>query len=265
MAEPIFKPATHEQIANRTKDKQPRIKWKKGLRVPPSNNNSELTSEEYLQQNIIDLESILRQQSLYYPGAGSDLEPFKLFVENSAISTIIYCDYASDIAKDAINRIYTDLKKEYKFIGVRHIKPNVLGCNSWKDFWPSAPDAHGFGNPSDAFGLFAEMRRKSDNQAINFIYLCTEAIQTYKILFSDRRIRPTVVVIQDHGLGGFWTNFSGNDSKLYKTAKPALPRFLYVHGSPWPGYECVSLAATGKGMPRNRTLYIHKGYDYGNP
>ena len=66
----------------------------------------------------------------------------------------------------------------------------------------------------------------------------TEALGTYKLL--NRHIGAAhVVVVQDHGLGCFWTNFGGY-SKMYLSARGSLklPEFLYVDETTntWPHY-----------------------------
>jgi len=219
--------------------------------------NEGLSPKEYLQSNVIDLDYILRQPTLYYPGAGEDYGPFKVFTEYSNISTVIYCDYHGGYGE----RILKDeLLKSYEFISEKRIGPDILGMSSWEDFWPVEPESLKWGHPENASAMLFEMRLKSDRRVINFIYLCTEAIQTYKILFSNKKISPTVVVIQDHGLGCGWTCFGGKSSKLYKIAKPALPRFLYSENEPeWQGYERVSCIGEPEGpCNRKRALYARK-------
>lgn len=66
----------------------------------------------------------------------------------------------------------------------------------------------------------------------------TEALGTYKLL--NRYLGAAhVVVVQDHGLGCFWTPFGGN-SRLYLSARGSLklPEFLYVDEitKAWPNY-----------------------------
>jgi len=230
-----------------------RIQMKKDLYMPILDDKKDLKPKEYLRQNVIDLEFILRQPSLYYPGAGIDLEPFKLFAQHSLVSTVIYCDYNWESARRLVkNDIYRKLK-DCEVISTKRIEPDILGCKSWEDFWSSAPDAYS-ADPSDAFGLFAEIHFKPDNKTINFVYLCTEAIQTYKVLFSDRKIKPTVAVIDSYmcPLG-----FCGSDSELYEIAMPALPRYIYTGGKAWPGYDCVSKDETG--TQHKRALYVNRG------
>lgn len=258
--QPETKKLVAQALRDIKEDKMDRIHLKKDLYMPLLDDNKELTPSEYLLQNVIDLESILRQPLLYYPGAGSDFDPFKLFTKNSVVSTVIYCDYVYENVRQAIKKhIYSDLK-DYDFLNFRRIEPISLGCRSWRDFWPSEPEAYKSGIPSDAFGLFVEMRLKSDSKVINFIYLCTEAIQTYKILFSNRKIIPTVVVLQDHIGPRNWANFGRENSKLHEVAKSVLPRFLYAADQPrWPGYERVSDKGDAEGGAGNRrALYMYK-------
>ena len=257
----IFKAATAEDVrARKILSSKTRGTNIKDREIPLLDNKTFLTPREYLQKYVIDLRYILKEPSLYYPGAGGDVDPFKLFVEESDVSTIIYCDYYSRDVRRFYNNINTELDG-YNIKNKRCIDPAFLGCSTWEDFWPCDPAARiGTAVPRYAFGMLSEIYSKRSNKRVNFIYLCAEAVQTYKILFSNNKYSPAVVVIQDHGMGGNWTRFGGRKSRLYEIAQPALPQMLYVHGDDvWPGYAAVSQDGEPEGMHGfNRKLYIFK-------
>ncbi len=257
----IFKAATAEDVRARkilsSKTSGTNIKDRE---IPLLDNKTLLTPREYLQKYVIDLRYILKEPSLYYPGAGGDVDPLKLFVEESDVSTIIYCDYDAGVVRDFFNNINTKLNG-YNIKKTRCIDPAFFGCSTWEDFWPCDPAArNGTVDPLHAFGMLSEIYSERSNKRVNFVYLCAEAVQTYKILFSNNKYGPTVVVIQDHGMGGGWTKFGGRESRLYKIAQPALPQLLYVHGNGvWPGYAVVSQDGEPEGMHGfERRLYIRK-------
>lgn len=79
------------------------------------------------------------------------------------------------------------------------------------------------------------------SRAVLFVYLWTEAIQTYYNLWSSRTDAPFAAVVQRHGMGGQWTMLDG-DCLFYAVATK-LPEYLYVGdlGSvPWPNYVPVT-------------------------
>lgn len=194
-----------------------------------------------------DLDLILSEPTLYYPGAGDDIGPFTMFTQNALLTTVVYVDYYHLTAKDALSGLANQLKG-YEVVKSWPIEPQMLGCNNWEDFWPLDPESMRFGNPRNAFGKLLKLYNKKIRKTVNFIYLCTEAVQTYEILFSNRKKSPFAVVLQDHGKGGLWTTFQGIWG-LYKVARKALPKFLYSQDAKeWPDYEQISDFGPPEGM-----------------
>jgi len=234
-------------------DQLNKLPLKSDLYIPVLDDIKELNPKGYLQKNALDLGEVLRQPSLYYPGAGADFDPLKLFSSHSTIATFIYTDYAPENARQACQRILNNEIKEFEVTGSQRIVSSDLGCDSWKDFWPSAPGALKLSDPSEAFGLFVQLCLKEGHKKINFVYLCTEGIQTYKVLFSKRKIGPTVLVLQDHGISRNWDDFARQGSQLYVIARLALPTLLYAAAQPsWPGFKRVSEFGDEEGSGRNR-------------
>lgn len=279
----VFQPKSVEEIMEDKKTgiqkiiagelKRQKLFWKYLDRIGDNSSRSRnatdlLYPKEYLRANFggraqkMDLEIVLRLPTLYYPGAGEDFGPFKLFSRYSAISTVIYCDYqyGSFINTAGEAGIREELN-EYKVVSEGGLSPTSFGQKSWEEFWPAVPNSRGFASPRGAFGAWALLclcpKETGVIKMINFIYLCTEATQTYDILFVKRKIKPMAVVIQDHGLGGGWTVFGGK-SKLYDIARSALPPLLYLSDNTnvWPGYKRVSDCGEPEGMHGNkRALY----------
>jgi hypothetical protein len=175
---------------------------------------------------------------LYYPGAGTDYGPFIRFSEQTALKTVIYADYGTK--KDKATEFLSAIPG-WSVEQVSNLQPQDLGLvASWEQFWPVDPESRKFAKPDSAFGLRAKLVRQHDGISVDFIYLATEAAQTYANLLLAG-LRPTIVVLQDHGFGGNWTKFGGH-AELFEQAQVALPRYLLVAKGTgvWPGYTQIS-------------------------
>lgn len=175
---------------------------------------------------------------LYYPGAGTDYGPLIRFSGPTEVKTVIYADYGME--KEPVIQFLSSIPG-WSVGPMSDLQPLDLGLvASWEQFWPVNPKSRKFANPASAFGLRAKLVRQQDGVSVDFIYLATEAVQTYANLLLAG-LRPTIMVLQDHGFGGNWTQFGGN-AELFKHAKGALPRYLLVgqNTEVWPGYAPVS-------------------------
>ena len=192
---------------------------------------------EYLKLNSIG-------KILYYPGAGTDKSPIELFFNNTDVETIIYADYQigrSDIEGMLMN-IEGWFMDEISPIAYNELIPKDFKRDSWEEFWPANIESREFANPDNAFGLSAKLYN-ADGVYKRFIHLRTEAIQTYSILI-ENGLNPDIIILQEHGWGGNWSVFGGEDSPLYENAINTLPEYIFVAGNsntkPWPNYYRVS-------------------------
>ena len=181
-------------------------------------------------------------KTLYYPGAGFDFSTLKYFMENSTVKKYYYCDYMNfDITPERLLEeinMYFHLS-DYRVIHIANLRPNYFGKNEWPEFWHK--EAPMFGGQID--NSFAAMFKiKKGNKTWDLIYFGTEAIQTYEVLIQNN-IKLDVVVTQDHGLGGLWTNFC-KGSKLEKISHyyNQIPKFMLVgiDYEAWDGFENIS-------------------------
>ncbi|MCE9614887.1 MAG: hypothetical protein K8T26_11460 [Lentisphaerae bacterium] len=172
---------------------------------------------------------------LYYPGAGTDSGPFRLFAGAAGVATIVYADYMT--TRNDAEAFFAQIAGEAT-VQIEGMKPGDFGAEAWDDFWPNNPASRSHATPDGAFALQARFSAVPGGPPIRFIYLATEAIQTFTILVRAR-IKPTVVVLQDHGFGCNWDRF-GKDGQLWKAAKgtKALPELLLVaeNTDSWDGY-----------------------------
>jgi hypothetical protein len=191
---------------------------------------------------------------LYYPGSGSDFGPFKLFTEAGQYSTVIYADYLTkhDDALSLLNSI-----PGWQLAGpVKDIQPSDLNITSWDECWPRSPRARNFANPETAYGIEAQMQSETGLKA-RFIFLATEAIQTYSVLV-NAGFTPTALVLQDHGFGGNWTRFCGEGSPLYRNVQKSHTNpLLLSRDPPYPGYEKITdhIAYEGSMHGHSRALF----------
>lgn len=208
---------------------------------------------------------------LFYPGAGEDISPALRFAGCGVVDTIVYCDYLAsfdggypniretfeqysrarlpDSSAGQPNRSGSGVSSHdpisWREISTRPINAQDLGLESRADLFST--DHKDFGSEvgdsvNPVIGLSAVFgNAENDGSRINFIYLNTEAIQTYLHLWGAVHLAPLIVVVQNHGLGGLWTPLDG-DCLLFASA-PVLPLFLYVgdiNSQPWPGYKRIS-------------------------
>ena len=191
------------------------------------------TPAEYLAENPMN------GGTLYYPGALTDVDPFAVF-GFFGLDRFIYTDFA--IAPEEMNELFRTLGSTTP----EPLQPRDFQAQDWEAFMhPSCPR-----NPDGAtMGMKTSFSRRGRSGA-SFEYLKTEGVGTYSVLVRDPIRRPTVVVLQDHGMGGNWTTFGG-DRELFQIAQQndALPLFLYVaqNTQAWPGYQQITNYADAAG------------------
>ena len=185
-----------------------------------------------------DLLGNILNPALFYPGSGSDFEPAFRFLEHSNISTIVYCDYTlsgiGDGSADSYKRI---VPIEFHGVqGFRDIKPSDLKARSWANFWNKSPKSHEYAKPEGCFGFWSIFENNGERKC--FVFLKTEALGTYRILWGRHGAKPACIYIKDHGFGLNWSQFSG-EKGLYQEAKHNPPDYLCEanNNDPgWPGY-----------------------------
>jgi hypothetical protein len=188
--------------------------------------------------------------TMYYPGAGLDWEPINLMMSATANRTrplsllqVIYVDYAPFFTREEVtNFVERTLRYELGLEAYesRELSPSDFRVRGLQDFFP--PEG-AFFRPEDQDPEFFGMRWNLREPRISFTYLKAEAIYTYQILRKNKII-PDLIVLQDHGFGGGWTDFGGHHSLLFQASKLSLPKYLYA----WPGYVQVTNAYAGRGQ-----------------
>lgn len=188
-------------------------------------------------------EENIRARLLYYPGAGTDHSPFLLFAEHAKVSMVIYADYmlgmeGPDGFLERI-RVYG-----WEASVPVPLNPDFFEAETWDAFWPDVQGARNHRNQNTDFAIGATLTKR-DRSPVQFIYLGTDAIQTFSVLVRAGFV-PSAIVLQDHGIAN-WASFGG-DSVLYRRAltelpyRLSLPQLLLVaeNTQSWPEFQQVS-------------------------
>jgi hypothetical protein len=186
----------------------------------------------------------------YYPGSGIDVSAIENLRRTLGIKVFIHVDYI--IEPYQLEELKAGLQhKQYSIVETVDLGPDSLQAGlTWNDYWhPKSKGA--FGLSADAYAKAFKLET-DEKEIFHLLFMRTEALGTYTLL--NRFLStPHVVVLQDHGLGCFWTPFGGN-SIFYGDALRTghLPHYLYVdtHTEVWPNYvscgepeNCVGMFA----------------------
>ncbi len=224
------------------------------------------------------LNKFLQSRVVYYPGAGEDRHPFYVFGETHAAHCFAFADYETSqgdarrllhfldspqkhsyvqIAHGELSREELTLKSLYTVISqqkgdpqVPHDEPSGGQYAVWSILE---------GGPSSPKSQHLRIPRLPQQPRFALLYVGYEAIAAYHALFCLKGSKPPyAILLQDHGLGGGWTEFGGKGSLLLRTARQSgLPRWLLVarNTTAWPGYELVSGPDRGGLHNTPRSLY----------
>ncbi len=200
---------------------------------------------------------------LYYAGSGSDYGPLVHFATNfegeMPLGAVFYVDYLTKVAEinDMLHKL-PHLNDGYRF-RMEKLTPDYLHQRTWTKFWPDNGKGRDFAKPKSAYAFASEIHFQ-ERPPLWFHFYRTEAIQTYENLLKAQ-VFPTIVVLQDHGWGGNWTQFGG-ENEMYHLAVDynALPEFLFVADNTraWPGYKQYSDYLVLKGQMHNHERAIYR-------
>lgn len=216
---------------------------------------AERASDPEVRRRLI--RGFLQSRIVYYPGAGEDGQPIKLFNRAHAAHAFVYVDYM--ISREELHRNITPDPnvRSRGFLGYRTVaildlqpheltpRPPVYHLSQFETAgsrWFVKADR----KPYAALYVFERLAGFDDDHGAKrfaLLFLHADGFATYDALFcqSDSIARPFCVVVQDHGFGGNWNRFD-RGHLLEEIARRAdvWPEVLLVAfqvSQPWQGYE----------------------------
>ncbi|MGE0432834.1 MAG: hypothetical protein AB7K09_07670 [Planctomycetota bacterium] len=210
-------------------------------------------------------DAFLRSRTVYYPGSGTDGHPLRLFGAAHAAHCFVFADYgvgSAEILTQLGDQDHPGHPAGYRPVFARQLEQTDLVPHGWTPNAAVAERARGrhfieTRPPGGPYAVWAVVERRdgfgNDHgpERLAIIVVGGDGIATYDALFCNRdQLPPFAVVIQDHGFGGNWTTFGGEQSPLWELARHAPPEWLLVgdNTSPWPGYARQSDDAEPGGM-----------------
>lgn len=212
----------------------------------------------------IDIQEILKERILYYPGSGFDGQPIKTFNIAHAVHVYLYVDYL--LTMEELKRVLSlDGFRGYHLLDTQRISETDLAPHGWRPHVEI--QRHTIFNRTAPYCFMNIYERDADyddsHGGLRFavIFLCADGHATYDAIFANyfHEKAPFVVVLQDHGFGGNYSRF-GNGGLMHKVAKTAnvFPEYLLVADDTdcWEHYHKVSTKSVVGGMHHNsRHLY----------
>ena len=213
-------------------------------------------------------------RTVYYPASSVDGQPLRLFGGSRAAYCFVFADYGfGGLTRDRVREQLADPghpghPRGYRPLLVRDLTEQELRPGGWETHVSPDRVRHDWATrqpKGGPYALWAVLERREEFledhgvARMAIVFVGGEGIATFDALFCQGDVEPPfAVVLQDHGFGGNWTRFGGQESLLWGLARLyARPKWLLIgRGTvPWPGYECVSSADIG-GMNRlPRRLY----------
>ena len=108
----------------------------------------------YPHQVLWHLQFPLRR--LYYPGAGTDHGPFRVFGRLPSVRQVIHCDYIT--RKEEAERLFRK-QKAWRVLRSRSLNPRDLGVESWAELWYDHRYSRRHRTPDTAYGVQARVLR----------------------------------------------------------------------------------------------------------
>jgi hypothetical protein len=183
-------------------------------------------TEEEIGNGAFPLREIL-EDSLYYPGAGSDGKPAQWAGGN--VYSFVYTDYG--ISRESF---LADLNTPgrnfagYRTLGWRDLIKEELTQRGWTPINPRPMD----GNPDEwrqtfakPFGIWAVLERLAKYDAtrgperFSLLYLCSDGAAGYQALYNSNGFKPKILFLINHGFGCNWTDFENPELILARSVR----------------------------------------------
>jgi hypothetical protein len=229
--------------------------------------------DEFTSRHTFRRQPFLASRVVYYPGAGTDGHPVRLFGSTHCAHCFVYADYG--LARTDVEAQLEHPRRHfrgYHSLARLNLAEHDLTPGGWiPHVHPGdvAPDRYRFAAPP--FGFLEVLERdqgfddKHGARRLALLFLGADGIAAYDALFCQpHSTSPFAVVIQDHGFGGNYDRF-GRGGLLDGIASrcDAVPRWLLVaeNTDPWDGFGRVPGVGGDPGGMHATPRFLYKRCD----
>ena len=247
----------------------------------------------YKQGERVDASDFLKSRTVFYPGAGGDGHPFKVFGASHAAHCFVYADYGiskesflATLANDSARKLLG-----YKLAVQQELTLQDLVSVSWssnvdREEWSRASQdwvqfrglsaIESFMSSSgeqpywmtvcgvQPYGVLCifdrEMRYGNDHgpERLALIYLGADGIATYDALYCQTGCRsPFGLLLQDHGLGGNWNTFGrGGLMERIAIRTGVFPEWILSDRDEWTGFNRIPSVAGSRGGQNKQNRFL---------
>lgn len=189
---------------------------------------------------------------VFYPAAGGDFHPVRLFGSASAAHCFVMADYMVR-EEDARSLLMRPQLPGYTCLAIGSLPLDAVWNKKWtRHFFPDAHELETIRRTESypqgqGFALFAVY---GGANRLAVLYLGCEAVEAYDRLFCQRGSggKPYAIQVQNHGLGGDWSQMATPHCYLNQLADAfGRPEWLVAEDGNfvWVGYKPASAISHG--------------------
>jgi hypothetical protein len=221
-----------------------------------------------------DRSAFFGSRVVYYPGAGTDGHPVKLFGSTHHAHCFVHADYA--VSEEELNRILDE--GPYNFKGYHTLERIRL---QETDLVPHGWEPHFSGHDSDMyrfahvrpFGFLEILQRDPEMETTHgperlaVMFLGADGIATYDALFCQPGSiqSPHALLLQDHGFGGNYNRFgSGGLMERIAMSTNIFPKLIMSASNThiWHSYERIPDVDGDRGGLHNAMRFLYRSTKY---
>lgn len=202
----------------------------------------------------------LLDDSLYYPGGGSDGDPVKHL--GGLVHSFVYVDYSVTEGEFTAGQDFVG----YRILGSRRLTPGDLNAGSWRvveapresdiTYPYCLPYITGMTpegtrlTPHARWNVYERVPKRGDDhgpERFSLLFFCAEGCAAFQALYGSARAKPLVLalILTDRGFGHNWTRFEDPTMLLARTVArvSGMPEYLLhfakleCEEACWPAYH----------------------------